>query len=163
MGLDTYLSVATYLDNFENTTPAERASYRKVLEEVGAGSFSPKHSIPFLTVKLLVAEWKNAYAIHRWIVEHAQDGDDIRATEREIPRECLQELLELCKHLLQKKSRKEAERLLPPPEHLFSKREDSEDLWREGYWWGLKGTIRQMSAVLENPTFDDWEFFYSAS
>ena len=161
MGLDMYLSAVTYCDNHELAGSAERARFRKLMEDVGAGDFSPASSIPYCAVKLLVADWKNAYAIDRWIVGHSyESGED---AEREIPRENLQKLLELCQHLLQKKNRREASRLLPPPDNLFRNREDLEYFeyfWQTGYWCDLKSTIRQISPVLAKPTFDCWEFYH---
>ena len=166
MGLNMYLSAATYLHDFDNTPPGERASYRKVLAEVGVASFQSLTSIPFVTVKLQIADWKNAYQVHRRLIDRACDGDDLRQVEMEVYREDLQELVDLCRRLLEKRVREEAAASLPPPEKLWRTKEDWRDYYDRGkglYWAELEATVRQLEAVLDNPRFDDWEFFYSAS
>ena len=161
-----YLSIATYLDGWDGTPPEEKASYRKVLTEVGVASFQPLCHIPYVTVKLLIADWKNAYHIHRWLVDRAQDGDDRRQVETEVCREDLQELVDLCKRLLEKRDREQAAASLPPPDNFW----DTEQDWRDyydcyqgAYWAQLEVTVKQLGAVLRNPKFDEWEFFYFAS
>jgi hypothetical protein len=163
MGLDMYLSIATYLHDWNGTPPEEKASYRKVLAEVGVASFKPLSHIPYVTIKLLIADWKNAYQIHQWLVNRAQDGDDRRQVETEVCREDLQELVDLCKRLLEKRDREEAAASLPPPDDLWDTEEDWNDYydyWRGRYWSELVVTAEQLGAVLNNPKFDDWEFFY---
>jgi hypothetical protein len=83
MGLDMYLSAGTYLHDFHNTPAGERASCRKVLAEVGVASFQSPTSIPFVTVKLQIADWKNAYQVHHWFIDRARDGEDLRLVAME--------------------------------------------------------------------------------
>jgi hypothetical protein len=163
MGLDMYLKVATYLHNFDNTPPLEKASYQKVLGEVGVGGFKPANSIPYVTVKILFADWKNAYQIHRWLVDNALNVGDVRQAESEIGRDQLQELLILCRQLLGSRDRKAAAKLLPLPKGLFRTKEERQAYWQVDYWLHLEHTIQQLSPVLDDPKFADWEFFYRAS
>ena len=156
-----YLSTATYLHDFENTPPGERAGYRKVLAEVGVASFQSLTSIPFVTVKLQIADWKNAYQVHQWLIDRACDGEDLRQVEMEVYREDLQELVDLCRRLLEKRDRKDAAASLPPPDNLWRTEEDWRDYYDrcEGrYWAELEVTVRQLGPVLDNPKFADWEF-----
>ena len=158
-----YLSAATYLHDFDNTPPGERASYHKVLAEVGVASFKPLCHIPYVSVRLLIADWKNCYQIHQWLVDRAQDGDDIRLVQTEVYREDLQELVDLCRRLLVKRDRDEAAASLPPPDNLWRTEEDWRDYYDLGegrYWAELKVTVRQLGPVLDNQKFADWEFFY---
>jgi hypothetical protein len=78
-------------------------------------------------------------------------------------REQLQELVALCKHLLEKKDRDEAAELLPPMDGLFRTKDDSDYFWREAYWWDLDSTLRQLIPLLNNSKFDDWEFYHHAT
>ena len=157
MGLDMYLSVATYLHDFKDTPPNERAAYARVLSEAGVAQFTPLHGLPYVTVKLPVSMWKNAYQVHHWLVAHMPDGEDIRDAAREIARSGLEELLALCKQLLEKQNREQANNLLPWPGGV-----EIRDDW-DFYWWNLRVTIRQLEPVLKDPQFVDWDFFYEAS
>jgi len=166
MGLDMYLSAGTYLHDFHNTPAGERASYRKVLAEVGVTSFQSLTSIPFVTVKLQIADWKNAYQVHQWLIDRAQNGEDLRLVGMEVYREDLQELVHVCKRLLIKRDREEAAAALPPPENLWRTEEDWRDYYDGGegrYWAELELTVRQLEPALDNPEFAEWEFFYLAS
>lgn len=158
MGLDMYLSAATYLDDFETTPPEEKAAYARVLTEVGVVRFKPLHGIRYVTVKLLVATWKDAYQVHDWLIAHTPDGGDIRLAEREIAREDLEKLVALCNQLLRKNDNDEANHLLPWPSHGLETKDD----W-DFYWWNLQVTVKQLGAVLKDPRFVNWEFFYQAS
>jgi len=81
-------------------------------------------------VKLPVSMWKNAYQVHHWLVAHMPDGEDIRCAAREIARIDLEELLALCKQLLEKKNREQANDLLPWP-----------GAWRQGMTGTFTGGI----------------------
>jgi hypothetical protein len=158
MGLDMYLSAAKYAHNFDNSPPEEKALYRKLLAEVGIARFRPIHNMPYICVRLLIASWKNAYQVNNWLVAHALGGEDIRQVDREVEREQLQELMDLCEQLLQQKDRKKAAALLPSPDCWLK----TEDDW-DYYWFHLEITVKQLGAVLNNQRFDGWEFFYEAS
>lgn len=158
MGLDMYLSAATYLDDFDNTPSEEKAAYARVLTEVGIARFEPLHGLRFATVKLVVACWKNAYQVHDWLIAQTSDGGDIRLAEREIARQDLVKLTDLCKQLLKEKDRERANELLPAPTSCL----EGEGGW-DFYWWNLEATVRQLEAVLKDPQFAEWEFFYLAS
>ena len=162
MGLDMDLYAVTYLDGFKSAPPEQRAAFRKVTAIVGIAPFTPHDSIPYIAVKLHAADWKNAYHIHRWIVDHMQDGEDTRQ-ETEVQREQLQELVALCNRLLKKKDREEAAELLPPLNDLFMTEDEENYYWEEAYWWHLKATLRQLGPLLNDPKFNAWEFYYHAT
>jgi len=158
MGLDMYLSAQTYLDNSRRDPPERKAAYQQVMATVGIESFTPANSIPFLTIRICVADWKNAYHIHRWFVEHVQNGKD-ECIETEVYREQVQELADLCKQLLRSKDCRQAAKSLPLPDGFSL--EDADTV--EGYWRHLEATAEQLETVLNNPDFDRWDFSYRSS
>lgn len=162
MGLDMDLYAVTYLDNFESSPPEQKAAFLTATAAVGIAPFTSHDSIPHIAVRLHVADWKNAYQIHRWIVDHVQDGEDTRQ-ETAVVREQLQELVALCKHLLKKKDCEQAAKLLPPVAGLFKTKEAREHYWEESYWWDLDSTLRQLVPLLSNPKLAKWEFYYHAT
>jgi hypothetical protein len=157
MGLDMYLSCVKYAHNSDNSPSDEKASYGKVLAEMGIGGFAPTHEMPFLTVSLLIGNWKNAHQVHDWLIANALNGEDIRLVDQKVERKQLYALMDLCEHLLLKKDRKEASELLPSPGCLTT----DED-WGN-YWLDLEDTVQQLGIVLHDKRFDAWEFFYQAS
>src|ERR1035438_1735305 len=163
MGFDMYLSAVTYLRNCDHTPPSEKESYRQVLSIVGVEEFKPLNSIPYVTVKILFADWKNAYHIHQWLVDHALDAGDVRQVESRVGRDKLQMLLNLCRQLLVDRDCVAAAKLLPLPKGLSRTEEASNAYGQECYWRDLEDTVQQLVPVLADPKFADWQFYYLAS
>lgn len=141
------------------------------------------HKLKYIEIEL--GYWRKANAIHRWFVDNIQDGiDDCK--EYYVNRERLEELLVLCKEVLDKVKlvdgkvangyRFENGKKIPILEDgkLIENQEIAEDLlptqggfffgstdYDEYYFEDIKGTVNMLEKALELPT--DWEFYYSSS
>lgn len=96
MGLDMYLERASYVKNWEHMAPEER--HQIVVRKNG----QPRTDIRPERISSIIEEvayWRKANAIHRWFVQNCQGGvDDCRRAH--VRREQLQELVDLCKWVL---------------------------------------------------------------
>lgn len=75
MGLDMYLMKRHYVRNWDFTKPEER--YQITITH--GDKPVPKTEIDPDKIEYLIEEagyWRKANAIHRWFVEHVQDGED---------------------------------------------------------------------------------------
>ena len=159
MSLDIDLYAVTYRDGFKVASPEHRETFTKILDLVGLIPFTPVDSIPYVAVKLHVADWNHAYQIWRWFTDHLQDGEASHE-EVQVDRETLQELLNLCNRLLIRRNRKEAEAALPMLGGVFKNKAEENTYWRDAYWADVKKTVRQLGPILANPKFTaEWEFF----
>jgi hypothetical protein len=95
-----------------------------------------------------------ANQIHSWFVKNVQDGKDEGQTSY-VDRGTLQELLDLCHKAVKTKDAS----LLPPKGGYFFGRTQID----EGYWLDLVNTVKQLTAILENPKLEDCEFYYRTS
>lgn len=46
---------------------------------------------------------------------------------------------------------------------MFRTKDERDYYWKETYWWDLDSILRQLVSLLNNPKFDDWEFYYHAT
>ena len=148
MGLDMYLSGKRYLWS-SNENDKEVASAIDKLD-IGTNGMRVKG------VECEAMYWRKANAIHGWIVENVQDGED-DCKEYEVTTEQLQELVDACKKALA--DRENAAEILPPTSGFFFGGKELDD-W---YWENLQMTVDGLSKVLANPDLKDWDFFYQAS
>jgi hypothetical protein len=95
-----------------------------------------------------------ANAIHAWFVRECQDGRDECQTTF-VPKEKLQELLDLCKHVLKTR---DASPL--PPQSGFFFGSTAVDDW---YWEDILKTVKTLKAVLEAPALKGCDLYYRAS
>jgi hypothetical protein len=102
MGLDMHLYRKHYVKNWDHMRPEERHAV-SILKNGKPTSIKPER-ICHITEE--VGYWRKANAIHRWFVENVQDGSD-DCNEYYVSREKLQELLSLCKRVI------EASKLVP--------------------------------------------------
>jgi hypothetical protein len=151
MGLDMYLSAKRYLYR-----DADEPISDGINELLGIPSDKSKrfHGASFVAkeVSIEAMGWRKANAIHGWFVENCQDGKD-ECQESYVPREKLQELVELCQEAL---DNPDAEVLEPTAGFFFGSYEKDE--W---YYQDLKNTIEGIERALELPT--SFEFYYQAS
>lgn len=162
MGLDMDLYAVRHLENHESTPAQERAMFRDVLTTTGVKPFTQADSIHFITLKLHMADWKNAFHINQWFEERLP-GIEYAGPELEIERAKLQELLELCRNLLKNHDREEASELLPVPQGLFtglSAASETDRYWRECYWHDVERTVEQLDVLLGDPDLTAWKFYY---
>ncbi len=161
MGLDSYLSASKYIGRwkYDNNTEKGKAEIAKcdaVLAALGFDQAILTEGSPSLTVRINVAYWRKANAIHRWFVEKVQDGVDECQTAY-VSREKLQELLAACEHALTHKD--EADAALPTQSGFFFGSTD----YDEDYFEDLTGTVNQIKPLLSNPKLADWSFEYRSS
>jgi hypothetical protein len=151
MGLDMYLSAKRYLYR-----DADEPISDGINELLGIPSDKSKrfHGASFVAKEISIEAmgWRKANAIHGWFVENCQDGKD-ECQESYVPREKLQELVELCQEAL---DNPDAEVLEPTAGFFFGSYEKDE--W---YYEDLKNTIEGIERALELPT--SFEFYYQAS
>jgi hypothetical protein len=151
MGLDMYLSAKRYLYR-----DADEPISDGINELLGIPSDKSKrfHGASFVAKEISIEAmgWRKANAIHGWFVENCQDGKD-ECQESYVPREKLQELVELCQEAL---DNPDAEVLEPTAGFFFGSYEKDE--W---YYQDLKNTIEGIERALELP--NSFEFYYQAS
>ena len=106
-------------------------------------------------LEVQVAYWRKANQIHKWFVDHVQNGVD-NCEEYYVSRDQLQLLLDTCKIVLIDKE--EASQLLPVQEGFFFGSYE----YNEYYFSDIKDTIEQLEKVLtEYP--EEWSFKYQSS
>ena len=150
MGLDMFLEKKTYIGahyEFRNVdAKIEITSNGKLF------NINPKR---VSTVIERVGYWRKANQIHKWFVDHVQNGVD-NCEEYYVSREQLQLLLDTCKIVLIDKE--EAKTLLPRQEGFFFGSYE----YDEYYWSDIQDTIEQLEKVLtEYP--QEWSFKYMSS
>jgi hypothetical protein len=106
-------------------------------------------------IQLKVAQWRKANAIHGWFVENVQDGED-ECKKTYVGREQLEQLLDLCKQVLDDNSK--AEELLPVTAGFFFGSYE----YDEWYYDYVRDTANMIDAVLTNVP-DDCDFYYQSS
>jgi hypothetical protein len=143
MGLDMYLTAKRRLD-------AETVDVIKAERISGMGDMHPKE---------IVCEamyWRKANAIHKWFVDHVQDGDD-NCHEYEVQSGQLRELESLCLKVLAERGK--ATELLPPSAGFFFGSNEIDDY----YWVYLQETADRIAKLLSTEGVDNWYFYYQSS
>jgi hypothetical protein len=144
MGLDMYLYARQFAFNgFKN-----QDLYNKLVQEA-------PFALDTATLQVQVAYWRKANQIHKWFVDHVQDGND-NCEEYRVTRDQLQLLLDNCKLVLINKE--EAKTLLPRQEGFFFGSYE----YDEFYWYDIQDTIDQLEKIL-NEYPEEWDFQYQSS
>jgi hypothetical protein len=144
MGLDMYLSARQMTFNGWKNPDL----YNKLVQEA-------PFALDTATLEVQVAYWRKANQIHKWFVDHVQNGKD-DCGDYYVSREQLQLLLDTCKIVLI--DREEASKLLPVQEGFFFGSYE----YNEYYFSDIKDTIEQLEKVLtEYP--EEWSFKYQSS
>jgi len=107
------------------------------------------------TVLEEVGYWRKANHIHRWFVEHIQDGKDDQGSY-EVTREDLLSLRRLCEKVL--KNPKRARELLPTTSGFFFGSTE----YGESYFEDLKDTISIIDAALSVLELGNKHVFYNS-
>ena len=158
MGLDMYLSKRHYVQNWNHTKPSEL--HHITIAKGGKPSIIRPDRISFIEER--VGYWYKANQIHRWFVNHCQDGiDDCRNAY--VSFEQLQELLATITEILDEPNLKRrttlAEEKLPIQDGPFFGRIN----YDEGYWRALHGTKDMLTALLAEPEAELTEYQYHSS
>lgn len=159
MGLDMYLKAKKYVNKHDYK---QQDSKPKMTQEyINLATLYPEldtGDIYGFEISRSIAYWRKANQVHVWFVLHCQGGED-DCREHYVDREQLQELLDLCKKVLDKKDKAYALEHLPPQQGFFFGSTEIDD-W---YWQDITETIVQLSAILENERLKDYDFYYQAS
>lgn len=111
--------------------------------------------LQFAEVKLQLAYWRKANAIHRYFVNKCGNGKD-ECQNIYVERQDLQNLVNVCQTVLNDKS--QARELLPTQSGFFFGGTD----YDEYYYEDLENTVEMLNKVLKDSP-EDWEFEYRAS
>lgn len=154
MGLDMYLSAKKYMSKYFDEADTQRIE--KINDLFGItgiedGDYGAEE------VKFRVAYWRKANAIHEWFVQNVQEGRD-ECQEAWVTREQLQELIDICKQILE--NPKKAEELLPTRSGFFF----GDTAYDDWYMGQLEYTVERLQKVLSDPAFEKGiDFYYQSS
>lgn len=156
IGLDMYLEAEKYVSGYDFYKDAEvrKAEYQRVLDSVDAASFVDA-SVPSATVRVGVAYWRKANAIHAWFVNNLAGGKD-ECQNIYVERVNLEELLNVVETVLADPG--QAASLLPTQSGFFFGGTE----YDEWYIRDLEYTKELLERVLRDVP-SDWEFNYRAS
>lgn len=163
MGLDMYLSRRVFIGN-EYRDNKKMELVRLTGSDVS--SWGEPHGIKDERISYItegVGYWRKANAIHGWFVRNVQGGKD-ECQESPVTREQLQELLDLCKNIIDGAKSVSgicselATRELPPQCGFFFGSTNMDD----GYFEDLKHTISILEPILAMKE-DAGEYFYHSS
>jgi len=160
MGLDMYLYADEYVSRKhwdkrdENGDATDNPLFFTITSQLNSGSHIQEDSWTGLTVRVPVGYWRKANAIHAWFVNTYGEGIDV-CQEIGVPREGLEDLLNICKKVLT--SPEYAEELLPPQSGFFFGGTEID----EYYMHDLKYTIKLIEGLLADDKID--YFIYQAS
>lgn len=155
MGLDMYLYASKHLSN-KYREEKEIETFNKVKTLMNADDFVDEGDLRFATIKMQVAYWRKANAIHQFFVE--LDGGKDECQEIYVDRDNLQELLNHCNTILENNDAEKAESLLPTQSGFFFGGTEYE----EYYFEDLKYTQKILKKLIDTAP-EDWEFYYQAS
>ncbi len=151
MGLDMYLRAKYYIDEEdEEFTIAGLTKYPLPTKlQICSHHFKISHII------IDVGYWRKANQIHYWFVKNIQNNNDDQ-NEYWVPRERLEKLLEICKKVLESKSKNLAKKLLPTQSGFFF----GSNKYDDNYYFQVEKTIKILEKALKLPK--KWEFYYSS-
>jgi hypothetical protein len=150
MGLDMYLNRKTYVMNWDHHPPERRW---EISATRGGQPFGFEN---VCYIEEQVGYWRKANAIHRWFVEHVQNGED-DCREYYVYEETLRELLEVCLDVLQEPEA--ASDLLPSQDGFFF----GSTGYDEYYFEDVRRTVEIIEKVLKTTNFDIQTLEYHSS
>ena len=111
------------------------------------------------TIKIELQEvgyWRKQNAIHKWMVDNVQRGQD-NCAMYELSKEHLKELLKLCNQVLENPTAENAMETLPTVDGFFFGGTDlTEEYELEYYLHGIKYTAKLISELLRN---DEYRYY----
>jgi hypothetical protein len=168
MGLDMYLTKKIYVQNWSHMRPDDLWHI-----SISRGGQPIDFKLKVCYVELQAAYWRKANQIHKWFVDHVQDGADNCQTSW-VTQEQLEQLLATCKEVIKNAlieevtdeagnklrmitNAEEIAEILPTQEGFFFGSTD----YDEWYIKDIEDTITQLELALQDPFMG--EFYYSAS
>jgi hypothetical protein len=155
MGLDMYLYARQFVSASSWAGEKESSKVKEVANMMNGNNFLMEDSLQFAEIKLQVAYWRKANAIHKYFVDQCAGGKD-ECQDTYVEREQLQDLLNRCKTILEDHSK--AGELLPSRSGFFFGSTD----YDEWYFYDLEQTVPVLEKILKDAP-RDWEFEYQAS
>lgn len=157
MGLDMYLYAKQFVSAASWGDEEDCKKVKTIAHLMKGDKFlmNDKYDLQFAELKLQVAYWRKANAIHQYFVNKCADGKD-ECQDIYVTKDHLEDVLWRCKVILQDKNR--AQELLPTQSGFFFGSTDYDD-W---YYEDLERTIPMLEKILKNAP-EEWEFEYKAS
>ena len=146
MGLDMYLTGKRHVYFVDD-------AQRKKLKTAGNA-----FDCEITAIEFKAAYWRKANAIHKWLVDNVQKGED-DCNSYPVSKYDLLALRNLCAELLEYKNPEVAAKKLPPQEGFFF----GSTAIDEEYWQDLQDTVEQITALEKRPDFGDLDFEYNSS
>lgn len=156
MGLDMFLNARRRIYPWRSHEESELVQQISAVfpELKGARDFDMGFGVGNQEISAAIGYWRKANHIHRWFVDHVQDGqDDCNAWP--VSRERLTELKETCERVIG--FRHLANELLPTASGFFFGRTD----YDEPYYADIEHTLKVIDYALSLP--DQWDLEYQAS
>ena len=155
MGLDMYLSKKTYVKQWEHK--GDENFQVEVTKKGEPVSHIKSERISYVEEE--VGYWRKSNQIHNWFVQNVQNGTDDCGTYF-VSEEQLEELLELCKRVIE--NNELAEELLPSADGFFFGSTD----YDEWYFKDLTNTIKIIETLLSERNengYLDGDIYYHSS
>ena len=156
MGPDMYLTKKVDVKNWDHLLDSRRWDIN-----AKRGGEPVEFGLPVQEIVLEAADWRKANAIHKWFVDHCQNGRD-ECQVSYVDREQLEELLALCRQVLEtiqtgKGDATTLQSLLPTQSGFFFGPTTYDQFCLDD----LRLTIEQLTKALADPIEGD--FYYEAS
>ena len=147
-----YLLAKKHGANFKHSPAKAKKAYAAMVKASGL----KMDDLPEGSVELSVdvGYWRKANHIHAWFVKNCQDDKD-DCKEYCVSEALLGDLRAACLDVLDEKDYS----LLPTRGGFFFGSTD----YGDAYVNDLKDTVKQLDAVLDNPKFKGWNFYYQSS
>jgi len=150
MGLDMYLTAKRYVSQYDNQDQALNTELMRHFPELEDGM-----SVQEVTVRL--GYWRKANHIHKWFVDHCQEGKD-DCGDYWVSRDHLNELRALCQQVLD--FRHLAVDNLPTVEGFFFGGTDYDDY----YFRDVENTVKIIDSALKLLDSEKgWDIEYQSS
>lgn len=149
MGLDMYLTAKVSLIKYSY----DNAKNMKIVNMI----FGVNEDTKINTLECEVLRWRNANAIHNWLISKGDSKNDIEDGEICISRKTLHELVELCHEVLADK--KSAKSKLPVVSLLNCEEYD----YDSHYFDYVAFTADRVYELLENKFYEYATFYYNSS
>ena len=149
MGRDMYLTAKRYVSEYQEEDKALSTEMMRHFPELRGNE-----SISNIDVR--VGYWRKANAIHKWFVDHVQDGED-ECQPHYVGREQLLSLRTACQEVLAHKGK--AEEVLPSASGFFF----GSTNYDQYYFDDLERTIAIVDRALELVETGNWDIEYRSS
>lgn len=139
-------------------TPAKHyRDYYKQFYKIQYSNWDTEHKYPHIQIREEIGYWRKANQIHNWFVENVQDGIDDCGYHREVTKEDLEELLDVCHEVLCNPD--VAESILPTQGGFFFGSTEYGD-W---YMSQIQETIEIIEVALNTTDFEKEMIYYVSS